>query len=100
MTRQEYNRQIIKEISEHIETYPDTRFVQALWNMGIITSNGLSETTGKHDIVDKYNEESKQTLGNIRVGLTLQAVIEHLNNDDLDVETITSIIKQYNNITK
>jgi hypothetical protein len=66
MTRQEYNREIIKQISEYIETHPDTRFVQALWNMDIITSNGLNEITGKHDIVDKYNEESYHTLNKLK----------------------------------
>jgi hypothetical protein len=95
MTRQEYNREIIKQISEYIEANPDTRFFQALWNMNIIESNGMNEETGRHDIIDKYNEESKQTLGNIRVGLTLQAVIEHINNNILDIETLASIIKQY-----
>jgi hypothetical protein len=66
MTRQEYNREIIKQISEYIEANPDIRFIQTLWNMGIITSNGLNETTDKHDIVDKYNEESYHILNKLK----------------------------------
>jgi hypothetical protein len=66
MTRQEYNREIIKQISEHIEANPDTRFFQALWNMNIVESNGINEETGRHDVIDKYNEESYHTLNKIK----------------------------------
>ena len=65
MTRQEYNREIIKQISEYIEANPDIRFIQTLWNIGIITSKGYNEEMDKHYIIDRYNEESKQTLDKI-----------------------------------
>lgn len=55
MSRQEYNRKILEKLSEIVEKYPNWRFQQLLWNVGIITRdmNGHIE--------DNFYEESSDT---------------------------------------
>lgn len=58
--RQESNLSILDEINEAIVKYPDMRFIQILWSLGIInrTSTGYIE--------DKFYEESVDTLDKLR----------------------------------
>lgn len=53
MTRQEINREIIKQISEFNEEHPDLRFDQILWILGI--ENGQ----------DNFYRESQATLDDV-----------------------------------
>lgn len=62
-SRQEFNREILKRISEYNEKYPDMRFHQILHNLGIIRIQLNSE--GLRLVFDQYSEESKETLKNV-----------------------------------
>lgn len=56
MTRYEANKKIIKILSATAENNPDLRFIQILWQLGIINLyNGWL-------IEDRFYEESEQTL--------------------------------------
>ena len=65
MSRQEFNRKIVAELSKAIEKYPDLRFHQLLYNMDvqipvpILDKNG--HQTGMH-FEDLHHEESEKTL--------------------------------------
>lgn len=52
MTRLDANKQILDAIAETASAYPDLRFQQILQNLGISDSDG----------VDRWNEESEETL--------------------------------------
>ena len=52
-TRDKYNIQIVQEIQDYLFKYPSVRFIQALYNMGII------------DKQDRFNEESFHTLSRL-----------------------------------
>lgn len=54
--RQEANRKIVSMISEQVEEHPELRFIQILWNLGIIRQNVDGE------IIDKFCEEPWITL--------------------------------------
>lgn len=54
--RQKANREIIKKISEVVEKYPQQRFIQILFGLGIIRQNKDGE------ILDKFYEEPWITL--------------------------------------
>ena len=57
-TRQDYNKEILHEIDKYIEKYPDMRFIQILWSLGIINSkNGV--------VLDRFYEEPQETLEKI-----------------------------------
>lgn len=51
-----YNKAILCKLSELITKYPEQRFIQLLWNMGIFRTE---ETDSK--IIDTYYEESRET---------------------------------------
>ena len=53
MTRQEINKEILKELEEIVDIYPDLRFCQLLWNVGLHTY---------HNNVDAFYDESSETL--------------------------------------
>ena len=53
MTRQETNKEIIKELEKLIDKYPDMRFCQLLWNIGIHVYT---------DNKDAFYDESSSTL--------------------------------------
>lgn len=53
MERQEYNRRILQILSDYIEKYPDIRFTQMLWNLGLEVYNKDK---------DLFYQESKETL--------------------------------------
>lgn len=58
--RQKANKDIVKLINQYIDKYPEQRFIQILWNLGIIQQNKDGE------ILDKYCEEPWITL--MRIG--------------------------------
>ena len=59
MKRQECNQEILRILGEVIKMYPDFRFGQILWVLGI---NGLDE---KNRLRDIFYEEPDVTLRNI-----------------------------------
>lgn len=52
-SRQESNKEILKKLEYYIEQYPDMRFCQLLYMLGIM------------DGTDKFYEESNTTLVNL-----------------------------------
>lgn len=52
--RQECNNKIIQRLNKYINKYPETRFLQALYNLDIIKVNE-----------DQWFEESQDTLENM-----------------------------------
>ncbi len=69
MTRLEANRKILEKIQQKIEEYPDLRFGQILWSLGIlefkksIKINDFSEDS--YEMRDPFYEESVITLKRI-----------------------------------
>ena len=57
--RQKANVELLAELNMYLKKYPDTRFIQALWGLGIINSNneGLVE--------DRFYEEPDITLNKL-----------------------------------
>jgi len=58
MTRQEYNRLILKTLSKLIEKHPDLRFGQILVDCGIIELQMMDD---RLMAIDPFNEESEIT---------------------------------------
>lgn len=56
-TRYEYNKQILKILSDKVEQCPKMRFVQILWALGI------------DDGQDNFYKESKETLNDVKNNL-------------------------------
>lgn len=56
MTRQEANNKILNTLKVYLDKYPDIRFIQALWNLGLIDRNDSTY------IVDRFYEEPEITL--------------------------------------
>jgi len=52
--RQKYNRELLKIISKEVEAHPELRFIQLLWDLGIVSAE------------DRFYEESDETLSRIR----------------------------------
>ncbi len=58
MTNRQYNNVLIlSQIIDYIDKNPDVRFIQTLWNLGIIDNN------------DRFYEESSDTLNKMKKGL-------------------------------
>ena len=57
--RQKANIELLAELTNYLKEYPDIRFIQALWGLGIINSNneGLVE--------DRFYEEPDITLNKL-----------------------------------
>ena len=75
--RQEYNQLIANEITKFIEKNPDLRFIQILYNLGIISvtyENINCELSPKVD--DRFYEESKITLDKLRKQLEKSKISE------------------------
>ena len=53
-TRQEYNKEILKQLEQHIKIYPDMRFCQILYMLNIMDGS------------DKFYEESSTTFTNLK----------------------------------
>ena len=61
LKRQEANRKLVKIINDLVETYPDWRFGQILFNAGFITRKQKSL-----EIQDPFYEESSETLDRVK----------------------------------
>ena len=59
MTRYEANKKILETLSKRIEDNHDLRFIQILWNLGIIN------LCNEWFIEDRFNEESEITLNKL-----------------------------------
>lgn len=55
--RQKYNLEILEQLKQFVQENPTQRFIQALWNLGII------------DGEDRYNEEPQITLEKVKAAL-------------------------------
>lgn len=63
MNRYENNVKILQQLAKYIDKYPQERFIQILWNMGIITRKGYH---GEYPMIeDRFYEESNITLQKI-----------------------------------
>ena len=60
------NNEICNIIKEFCNQYPELRFQQILWNLGIIEGTMVNDTM---EIDDKYNEPSRETLISLRENL-------------------------------
>lgn len=69
MKRQECNQEILRILGEVIKMYPDFRFGQILWVLGI---NGLDE---KNRLRDIFYEEPNVTLRNIYSALKHNKIV-------------------------
>ena len=58
--RLENNRKILDKICEYINRYPDRRFIQVLWNLGII------DRDEEGNVIDRFYEEPNKTLLRLR----------------------------------
>lgn len=67
MSRRDYNREIIGRLSEIVETYPDFRFGQILFNFVL---NYSQSDLGQIHIDDPFYEESKVTIDRINKRLS------------------------------
>ena len=67
MNRRDYNREIIGKLSEIVETYPDFRFGQILFNFVL---NYSQSDLGQIHIDDPFYEESKVTIDRINKKLS------------------------------
>lgn len=56
--RLESNLKILKKLEEYFLENPQIRFFQGLWNVGIVSANGVV-------IMDKYSEESDKTFNKL-----------------------------------
>ncbi len=64
--RIEANKKLLKLVEEELCKNPELRFIQALWNLGIIDSIEENDNgTNLLEIVDRFYEESKDTLKRI-----------------------------------
>lgn len=55
LTRQEYNRLILQHLSNLVEAYPEERFGQLLYNIGVVRKNSSGA------VQDPFYEESATT---------------------------------------
>ena len=59
------NEIILAEIQKYLKDNPNIRFIQALWNLGIITAE--NSVTGGLVIEDRYNEKSSTTIDRMKI---------------------------------
>ena len=59
------NEIILATIQKYLKDNPNIRFIQALWNLGIITAEN-SVTEGLV-IEDRYNEKSSTTIDRMKI---------------------------------
>ena len=74
MTRKESNLQILKELTEYFEKYPESRFGQALINLGF-TDDRIDLELGKHYNDLPYNAEGAHYLAKLRMAKEAQEQI-------------------------
>lgn len=59
------NEIILVTIQNYLKNNPNIRFIQALWNLGIITAE--NSVTGGLVIEDRYNEKSSTTINRMKI---------------------------------
>ena len=59
------NEIILATIQKYLKDNPNIRFIQALWNLGIITAE--NSVTGGLVIEDRYNEKSSTTINRMKI---------------------------------
>lgn len=59
------NEIILATIQNYLKNNPNIRFIQALWNLGIITAE--NSVTGGLVIEDRYNEKSSTTIDRMKI---------------------------------
>lgn len=59
------NEIILATIQKYLKDNPNIRFIQALWNLGIITAE--NSVTGGLVIEDRYNEKSSTTIDRMKI---------------------------------
>ena len=59
------NEIILATIQQYLKDNPNIRFIQALWNLGIITAE--NSVTGGLVIEDRYNEKSSTTIDRMKI---------------------------------
>ena len=59
------NEIILSVIQNYLKNNPNIRFIQALWNLGIITAE--NSVTGGLVIEDRYNEKSSTTINRMKI---------------------------------
>ena len=59
------NEIILATIQKYLKDNPNIRFIQALWNLGIITAE--NSVTGRLVIEDRYNEKSSTTINRMKI---------------------------------
>lgn len=64
MSRQNANREILKILTALVETYPDQRFTQLLFNADVLKCDPRS--TGIPEVRNEYHMESSETLERVR----------------------------------
>ena len=76
----------------HQDVYPELRYIQSLWALGIIDKN--------HEIIDRFYEEPYDTI--IRIYPTIQALLLVMDNSKVStwVKFKTYYIKSYLNDIK
>lgn len=62
MTRYEANMKLLDILSSYFKAYPDMRFGQALYNLGIATHRDTNSVLQQENLVDIFFEESTDTL--------------------------------------
>lgn len=66
MNRKEENEKLLKILKDYLEANPDIRFIQALWNLGIIDRQVIDASGFETSfIVDRFYEEPDKTLERI-----------------------------------
>ncbi len=67
MTRQNANRRILELLESLVETHPDQRFMQLLFNADVLkTDESTSSDNGKPSVVNEYHIESVGLLERVR----------------------------------
>ena len=64
MSRQKENEIILSVIQNYLKNNPNIRFIQALWNLGIITAE--NSITGGLIIEDRHHEEPLTTINRMK----------------------------------
>lgn len=66
LTRYKDNVQIIRKLAKYIDENPQERFIQALWNVGLINNLPQNDINNIPVIEDRYHEEPHTTLERMR----------------------------------
>ena len=63
--RYKNNLIILNILREYLENNPDIRFIQALWNLGIIDRDSIWNIGEINNPIDRFYEEPDETLKRI-----------------------------------